>query len=81
LCRATLALLGGHPIRAFHFHPLVFVVLPAAVFAFTRATSATPGNRQLDDRATVVGASVLLVLLLGVWIARFAGAFGGPVGI
>jgi hypothetical protein len=33
----------------------------------------------VQGRWVTAGALVLTVLLVGVWIARFLGAFGGPV--
>jgi len=83
LSRASLALLSGDPVRAFHFHPLVFVVLPVAAFLVVRLARfhGTTGSAPRDNRATVLGAAVLLVLMLGVWVARFAGALGGPVAV
>jgi hypothetical protein len=33
------------------------------------------------DRWTTRGAAALLVALIGLWIARFFGAFGGPVAV
>jgi len=71
LGRATIALLAGHPSEAFHFHPLVFVALPA-MFVFLRFPPARIAART-------IAAAAILFAVLGVWIARFGGAFGGPV--
>jgi hypothetical protein len=76
LGRATLALLAGHFRDALHFHPLIGVVLSALALAAFRATR-PQGARS--GSWIIIGASTLLVLLLGVWVARFGGAFGGPV--
>jgi hypothetical protein len=70
LGRATLALLAGHPIDAFRFYPMVFVVVPALIGFFTFP----PAMRTW-------AAAVLLIAVFGVWIARFGGAFGGPVSV
>jgi hypothetical protein len=90
LTRATLALLRGDFGVALHFHPLVFVLAP--VFAYAIAVSLfdyvrgepTPPSRLaawFSERARNGAALGLLVVALGVWGARFAGYFGGPVPI
>jgi hypothetical protein len=87
LTRATLALLGGDLHEALHFHPLSPLIVPlvAAAFAYNAVSyvregrwSATEGAR---GRWITAGSLVLGALLLGVWIARFLGAFGGPVAV
>jgi hypothetical protein len=80
LSRATFALLRGDVHAAFAAHPLVFVALPGVVALLLHATSCEPVS-QLRERAAVIFSAVLLVLLVAVWIARFAGAFGGPVAV
>ena len=95
LTRATLALLHGHFAQAFGYHPLVLVFAPLfgaalgkALVDFVRGTplptSGAYPPRSLPPawwtRAPGIAlASALGVLLLGVWLARFAGYFGGPV--
>jgi hypothetical protein len=97
LTRASLALVHGDFARAFHFHPLVFWVLPVylflvggLLFGFVRGTPPLPGGRAsaarrdfstwlLFGRLTSALAAITIVLLVGVWIARFCGLFGGPV--
>jgi hypothetical protein len=83
LTRATRLALRGDFGAATAMHPLWFVVLPAlaalgvaecvAFFRIRRWGSVLEGRF-----ARRVGA-VILALLLGVWVARFFGAFGGPV--
>jgi hypothetical protein len=79
LTRAALALLLGNVREAFAFHPLVFAVLPlvgaAAIVVVWPKAMARLG--QLPGLPWLAGG--FLVLLVAVWIARFAGAFGGPV--
>jgi hypothetical protein len=76
LGRATLALLSGDPRQAFHFHPLVFVALPAlGGFGWLAFSSVR------NERVVTALAGALLVATVGVWIARFEGAFGGPVSV
>ena len=89
LTRATLALLRGDLGAALHFHPLVFVLTPLAAYAFgtalvdyVRGGTQGPPSRWLgwfSERARTGAACLLLIALLGVWGARFAGYFGGPV--
>ncbi|NUQ79317.1 MAG: DUF2752 domain-containing protein [Polyangiaceae bacterium] len=85
LTRATLALLHGHFHEALRFHPLAVVVSPVVAGAFSynaftyimqgrwSAAEAAQG-RWITRFAIVIGAA-----MIGVWIARFFGAFGGPV--
>ncbi len=63
--------------------PVVFVVVPllAALLVlelerYLRA-GLWGGSARLPHRGTLV--LVAAVLLFGVWVARFFGAFGGPV--
>ena len=88
LTRATLALLHGDVRAALHFHPLVWLLAPlfvgfvgAALLELLR-DPARPRRTPLfrwHGRGTNIAAWFLLVLTLGVWLARFAGYFGGPV--
>jgi hypothetical protein len=80
LARATVALLRGDMHAACALHPLVFVAAPAVVAGMLHATSSSPMSLR-RERFTAYGAGALLVLLVAVWLARFAGAFGGPVAI
>jgi hypothetical protein len=89
LTRATLALFRGDFRTAVGFHPLVFVLAP--LFAVALGTSLLDYVRGgpsgapsrlatwFSQRARYGAALALLVVALGVWAARFAGYFGGPV--
>jgi hypothetical protein len=78
LLRATLSLAQGHVTEALHFHPLVFVVVPSALGAAVHVASGRPVSRALEWTLATI-ATVLVALLVVVWVARFHGAFGGPV--
>jgi hypothetical protein len=87
LTRATLALLRGDLHGALALHPLVWLLMPLFV-AFSLAMAwelvrdpALPRRRSLisfSGRGTNAALLGVLVLSLGVWVARFAGYFGGP---
>jgi len=85
LSRASLALFELHFVEAYHYHPLVFVILPAGIFfsvwAFLKWL--LPQHiRPMPDVPTWA-VFVILAVVLSVWISRFFGGFGGfmdPVG-
>src|SRR6185503_7185615 len=86
MTRATLALLHGDVARAFAIHPLSPIVAPLAVgWMVTQATGfvrtgSTFGTVRVPRSIELI-AAVLLILLCGVWLARFFGFFGGPVSL
>jgi hypothetical protein len=89
LTRATLALMRGDVGAAVRLHPLVFVLAPlfaaalgAALLDYVRGGTPTAPARFTEwfSKRTRYGAALaLLVALVGVWGARFAGYLGGPV--
>lgn len=83
MTRAARAALSLDFAGATHAHPLWFVVLPAlGAFAALELGSYVVRGRTfgLDRRRAVrLVATGIVVLLVCVWIARFFGAFGGPV--
>jgi hypothetical protein len=87
LTRATLALAHGELTHALELHPLVFVLAPLFVWAMSSAAlsyirgprDARPGRLWLASRTVTALGSLLLLVTLGVWGARFFGYFGGPV--
>jgi hypothetical protein len=87
LTRATLALLRGRVGEAISFHPLSIVLSPlvAIVLGYNATSYVRRGVWSASEsiRGTIVTAiaAVLLVALFFVWIARFLGAFGGPVSV
>jgi hypothetical protein len=85
LTRATLALLRGDVRTAFHFHPLVFVLSPlfigllaSALVDYVRGPIQRARRRSWNTPWLGRALWLLLALMLGVWVARFFGAFGGP---
>ena len=87
MTRATLALLHGHLAEAVGFHPLAPLVVP--LFGGLVLHGAVHYVREGRWRAMqgkagarmAAGALALWVLLMVVWVARFCGAFGGPVAV
>lgn len=81
LTRAAWALLHGEWSRALQLHPLSPLLVPSVAGALwaTMASevSATPAVAPPRTQGVLLWA--LCALLLGVWLARFGGAFGGPV--
>jgi Protein of unknown function (DUF2752) len=84
LTRATLAVLHGDLHAALHFHPLVWLLAPLfAVFVGGAALELVHGPYaasplRVRGPAVNVAAALVLGLTVGVWVARFAGYFGGP---
>jgi hypothetical protein len=88
LTRATLAALHGDFAAALRFHPLVFVLTPLLGLLAARGGYGYIRGWQLAQnaaersfwtaRATSIAAGALVLLMLGVWGARFVGYFGGP---
>ena len=87
LTRATLALMRGDLQHALELHPLVFVLAPLFLWAVSSAAigyvrgprAARPARLWLASSLVTALASLLLLITLGVWGARFLGYFGGPV--
>lgn len=88
LTRATLALLHGDVRGALAVHPLVWLMTPlfvgfvgTAVLSLVQGPAQPPRPARLNwsSRGLSVVAVFLLVAMLGVWLLRFAGYFGGPV--
>jgi hypothetical protein len=82
LTRAFRATLHGNLAEATHLHPLwwavaayVGVVVSLEAVAYVRTGSL--GARALSPLVQRVGLALLVALAI-VWIARFAGAMGGP---
>ncbi len=88
LTRATLALFHGDVQGALRLHPLVWLLAPlfvgfvgVATFDLVRGPGHRPRKSRINwgSRRMNIAATALLVLTLAVWLARFAGYFGGPV--
>lgn len=87
LSRAAALLVHGDLQGALRLHPLAPLLVPlllavsaraAADYVLGTALAARPTSLALR-RAQGVLACLLAVLVLSVWMARFLGAFGGPV--
>ena len=87
MTRAAMELLHGHVGDAVHLHPLAPVVVPLVggyvLYAAARylwdGTGPVPSGK---GRVVLAAAGVAVwVLLVVVWVARFLGAFGGPVAV
>jgi hypothetical protein len=86
MTRATLALLHGDLAYAVALHPLSPLVAPlAAGWIAVQAVDYVRRGAALGTtrvpRAVELVAAALIILLLGVWLARFFGLFGGPVSL
>lgn len=86
LTRATLALLHGNLLGALRFHPLApllaplyFGLIAAAALGYVAGPERRLFRLRLSARWVTPAAWALFVLVFGVWLARFFGAFGGPV--
>jgi hypothetical protein len=88
LTRALVAALQGEFTAAYHLHPLVFLLAPilgALLLLWLLETSpryraiSRGASQALPKLAWTSLSLCLLLLLLGVWLGRFAGYLGGPV--
>ncbi|HMI86718.1 MAG TPA: DUF2752 domain-containing protein [Polyangiaceae bacterium] len=86
MTRATVALLRGEVAQAIALHPLSPVIVPCATgwivaqtVGYVRGRGTLRGARI--PRSVELLAAALAFLLLGVWVARFFGFFGGPVSL
>jgi hypothetical protein len=84
MTRASLATLRGDLAAAYALHPLVFVALPvlALVLSLAGREYVERGRfelpRPLSGKLAPVFVAVF-VAMVALWLARFGGAFGGPV--
>ncbi len=85
MTRATLCLCALDVAGAARLHPLVFLTLPTLFWALALEgygyVQYARWGGAARHRAVSRALTVLLVLLLVLWIARFFGALGGPVAI
>lgn len=80
LLRASLSALHGDYSGAVHYHPLAPLAWPAGILGSWLVTTRRPLAPRFRSVLDVVSAA-LVVALLSVWVARFFGAFGGPVAV
>jgi hypothetical protein len=83
MSRAGVALLRGQFSLAWQLHPLIFLVVPLLLGVVGAWLAPQMSRRQTatapPGKLAAILASGLLILVLSVYIARFLGAFGGPV--
>lgn len=85
LTRATVELLKGNFYRAYTLHAGVTVVWPylllvVADWVWVSRRRHSRERNPLDRWITLTG-YVVLAVLFALWLARFAGYFGGPVAV
>jgi hypothetical protein len=84
LTRATLAAMHGDFHASFHHHPLAIVMVPLVGWFLARngwgyVVRGQWGEADAKTSRAIDAALIALgLLMMGVWIARFFGAFGGP---
>lgn len=87
LTRAAIALASGNWARAIEVHPLSPIIVPLAVVALTvnLASFVIRGRGAWAEGArgrVVTAVAVLIgVAMVAVWVARFFGAWNGPVAV
>jgi hypothetical protein len=86
MTRAALSMLRGDFASAFALHPLSIVIVPftGAVVVLHVVRYVRTGSVWSDvpvPRWIEVLAASLVLLLIGVWVARFCGFLGGPVAV
>ncbi len=86
LTRATLAAAQGDLAEAFALHPLFWLISPvfiglllAVALGYIRGRTALPFLARVSPRTITIAGIAFSVITFGVWLARFYGAFGGPV--
>ncbi len=87
LTRAGFSLLQGDLHEALHLHPLVIPIVPIVALVMLHGTyNYVRWGRWytfafVRNRMITIGSIVLMGAMIAVWIARFLGAFGGPVAV
>ncbi len=83
LTRAAFALARGDVATATALNPLAVVVVPitVALLVFASASYLFDGQTRLKHPVPTWVSAISLVALHVVWVARWFGAFGGPVSV
>jgi hypothetical protein len=83
MTRAARLALHGDFVAATRMHPLWFVVLPACIAVGVGEATLYARTRRwgetIERRWVQRGLAAIVLALVVVWVARFCGAFGGPV--
>ena len=81
LTRATMSLLAGDLHGALALNPLAPIVCPVGVTmsAYGVLSYLIRGRVGLESKGVALVGTTLCLALFAVWIARWFGAFGGPV--
>jgi hypothetical protein len=85
LTRAALALASGQIDAALHFHPLVLPLVPLTALVLIQGSYNYVRHGRwrtvefVQNRWLTIASICMGVAMMGVWLARFFGAFGGPV--
>jgi hypothetical protein len=85
ITRATRLALHGDFAGATHMHPLVWIAVPVVVLFVTVELVGYARNRTWGSSRRMRGGDALMLgtasMLFALWLARFAGFFGGPVNL
>ncbi|MFK7990721.1 MAG: DUF2752 domain-containing protein [Sandaracinaceae bacterium] len=82
MTRATEAMLTGDLMGVLRYHPLAPIVTPIVVYSAIRTLLISAGGIPVTSKDPLSRFpkwfwTLLLVSVVGLWVARFAGAFGG----
>jgi hypothetical protein len=87
LTRATLLLAEGRLAESVRMHPLAPLLAPLVLLimltttGFWVKTGRLPQLSQAELRGAIAGAALIDLAAVVIWLARAAGALGGPVSI
>ena len=83
ITRATRLVLHGDFAAATHLHPLVWLAVPVVALLLSVETIGYVRTEKWGSSTRMRGSNILMLgtaaALFALWVARFFGAFGGPV--